>query len=190
MNKNLFVIVIIICLSVSCQTASYVHDIESTPYGVDFRNGKWLLNKIESPEVIKQKLTKIIFDGFSKHLGDKLYDINNIISISLSYVPINPDTLLLKRLKKESQFDYLINVKANSIRDDLGLSASKFDYLHKNIAETVLEIYDLNTLEIIYSRKVTGSISIDESNNRDFIFTKGVNGIMISGLKKIMKKIR
>ena len=109
--------------------------------------------------------------------------------MALSYVPLNPDTLLLKRLKKQSQFDYLINIKADIIRDDLGVTSSKYDYLNKNITKTTFEIYDLNTLEIIYSRMVRASVSINENESRDLIFTKEVNGMRVSSLRRILKKL-
>jgi hypothetical protein len=46
--------------------------MESTPYGIDYGDGKWLLNEIESPESIKPKLTKIAYDNFYKKLGNRL----------------------------------------------------------------------------------------------------------------------
>ena len=52
-----------------------------------------------------------------------------------------------------------------------------------------MEVYDLNTLEIIYTRKVTGQVTINNSDNEDFAFVKSTNEIIISCLKKIMKKI-
>jgi len=162
----------------SCDSIQYVHSIDSTPYGADYSNGKWLLNTIESPYLIKERMTKIAFDDFVKHLGGRLDKMEGN-NISLSYVPINPDTLLLKRLKKQSNYDYLINIKGKVIYNDY----------KKSTTTTFLEIYDLNTLEIIYHRKVIGKHKVDYDDSRDVVFAKGVNGIIISSLKKIMRKI-
>ena len=187
--KKSIIYTCVILLS-SCHTASYVHDLESTPYGIDYREGKWLLNEITSPELIKQKLTKIAYDGFYKKLDNKLKKAENLINISLSYVPIKPDKMLLERLKKESGFDYFINIKCMSSENAIGtLKIGKTYSKKRNVAEASLEIYDLNTLEIIYTRKVIGQVSIDDNDNEDFAFVKSTDGIMISSLKRIMKKI-
>jgi len=188
MKKSIIYLCVI--LLTSCHTASYVHDLESTPYRIDYREGKWLLNEITSPELIKQKLTKIAYNGFYKKLGDNLKKAENLTNISLSYVPIKPDTMLLKRIKKESKFDYFINIKCMSSENEIGALKIGQTYSKKrNVAEAILEVYDLNTLEIIYSRKVIGQVSIDDNDNEDFAFVKSTNGIMISSLKRIMKKI-
>lgn len=188
MKKSILFIYFI--LLTSCHSTSYVHDLEATPYGIDFREGKWLLNEIISPESIKPKLTEIAYKGFYKQLGDKLEKAEDLKNISLSYIPIQPEKMLLERIKKESKFDYLINIKCSSSDNEIG--ALKIGQSHskkKNVAESILEVYDLNTLEIIYSRKVTGEVSVDENDSEDFFFVKSANGIMISCLKKIMKKI-
>lgn len=180
MTKNVFTLLLVIMMCISCDSIRYVHNIESTPYGIDFRNGKWLLNKIESPQIINKSLTKIAIEGFSKHLGHKLHYINDVKNIDLFYVPLNPDTLLLKGIKKDAQFDYFINIKGRVIKNEY----------NKIIAKTTLEIYNLNTLEIIYSREITGVHKIDYDDSRDVVFSKGVNSIIISSLRRIMKKIK
>lgn len=57
------------------------------------------------------------------------------------------------------------------------------------MAYSILEIYDLNSMETIYTRKVVGQVSIDEDDNEDFALVKSSNGIMIKSLKKILKKL-
>lgn len=184
------ILYICLILLVSCHSASYMHDIDSTPYAIDYREGKWLLNEVSSPLDIKQKLTKIAYDGFYKNLGAQLKKSEDLTNMSLSYIPINPDKLLLQRVKQETEFDYLINIESKSSENDIGsLKIGQTHSRQRNVAQTTLEVYDLNTSEIIYSRKVTGQVTVDESDNEDFAFVKGNNGIMISCLKKIMKKI-
>jgi hypothetical protein len=149
-----------------------------------------LLNEINSPQSIKSKLTKIAYDSFYDNLGDKLKKAEDLTSISLSYVPMKPEKMFLERAKKESDFDYLINIKCSSSKNEIGgLKIGQTRSKKKNVAESTLEVYDLNTLEIIYSRKVTGQVSIDNNDNEDFSFVKSANGIMTSCLKKIIKKI-
>ena len=188
MKKSILFIYIIFLTS--CHTASYIHDLESTPYGIDYNKGKWLLNEITSPKSIQPKLTKIAYDSFHKKLGNRLEKAEDLTNLALSFVPINPEKIYLKRIKRESGFDYLINIKSSSLENEIGSLKIGQTYSKKeNVAESILEVYDLNTLEIIYSRKVTGQVSIDDDDNEDFSFVKSANGIMISCLKRIMKKI-
>jgi hypothetical protein len=164
--------------------------MESTPYGLDYGDGKWLLNEIESPESIKPKLTQIAYDSFYKSLGNRLEKAEDLKNVSLSYVPLKSEKIYLDIIKKESGFDYLINIKSSSSENNIG--ALKIGQMHsekRNVAESILEVYDLNTLEMIYSRKVTGKVSVDNDDNEDFSFVKSTNGIMISCLKRILKKI-
>lgn len=177
-------------LLASCKTASYVHDLDSTPYGIDYRAGKWLINNVESPIAINKKLTKIAYDGFYKNLGNQVKKAEDLPNISLSYIPLQPNKMVLEQVKKASNFDYLINIKCVSSKNDAGSIKMGKTYSRKrNVAEAILEVYDLNTFEIIYSRKVIGKVSIDENDNEDFLFVKDANGIMVSSLKRIMKRI-
>lgn len=184
-----FSFMISICINFSCQPAYYIQDMESTPYGVDYGHGKWLLNEIEAPLTIKGKLVKIAKKEFSKHLGKSFHYLEDDKTIALSYVPINPDALLLRRLKKESKFDFLINIKGINIKNELGFTQDGIIDLYKeNVSMTILQIYDLNTLEIIYNRKVTGKVTPQEDDD-DFSFVQGVNGMIVKSLKRIFKKL-
>jgi hypothetical protein len=58
-----FILFIYAFLLASCHSTSYLHDLESTPFGIDYREDKWLLNEITCPESIKPKLTEIDTKG-------------------------------------------------------------------------------------------------------------------------------
>jgi len=190
MKKSILYLCLV--LLASCKTASYVHDLDSTPYNIDYRQGKWLINNIEAPLTIKERVTKIAYEGFYKNLGDQVKKVEDLPNISLSYIPLQPNKIVLEQAKKDSKFDYLINIKCMSSKDEISeLKMSRIRGKKRNVAEAVLEVYDLNTLEIIYSRKVTGKVTIKNEDDSDtaFSFVKGTNGIMISSLKRIMKRI-
>lgn len=121
MKKNLIVFVIMASaiLMFSCHTASYHHDYESTPYRIDYRKGKWLLNEIESPQLIKSTLTQIAYDGFYEELGSDIQKADHLHT-TISYVPIKPDKTLLERIKNETKVDYLINIKCRNSIDEIG----------------------------------------------------------------------
>lgn len=188
MKKSILYLFLI--LLASCKTASYMHDIESTPYGLDYSEGKWLLNEVNSPTSIKEQLTKIAYKSFQKELGDNLKKPEDLSNSSLPYLPIEPNKLELEQIKKETNFDYVINIESKSTKNDIGsLKIGETFDRRKNVAQTTLEVYDLNTLEVIYSRKVIGQVVIDELDTEDFAFVKSADGIMINCLKKILKKI-
>ncbi|NCO64840.1 MAG: hypothetical protein GW839_07775 [Flavobacteriales bacterium] len=185
-----FIILVAIYVLFSCQSAYYTHDLESTPYGVDYSKGKWLLNEIDAPYTIKDKLAKIAKEKFSKNIGSAFKYLGDDKSMALSYVPINPDTLLLKRLKKESQFDYLINIKGVNVKNEIGFIQDGYlDVYKKNVSETILQIYDLNTLEIIYNRKVIGKVTPFNEEDNDLHLVKSPNGMIVKSLNKILKKL-
>jgi len=185
-----FIILVAIYVLFSYQSAYYTHDLESTPYGVDYSKGKWLLNEIDAPYTIKDKLAKIAKEKFSKNIGSAFKYLGDDKSMALSYVPINPDTLLLKRLKKESQFDYLINIKGVNVKNEIGFIQDGYlDVYKKNVSETILQIYDLNTLEIIYNRKVIGKVTPFNEEDNDLHLVKSPNGMIVKSLNKILKKL-
>lgn len=180
----------LLVLSTSCHTAHYTHDLYSTSYGIDYRKGKWVINDVSAPETIKEKLTDIAYDFFYDELGPQLKKPEDITTYSLPYVPIDPDTLRLEQFKTATNFDYLINIKSETTKDDIGpLKIGDTYRKEKKIAYTILQIYDLNTFETIYSRKVTGEITITEDDNKDFAFVKSSYSMMVKCLKKILKKI-
>ena len=184
------ILYLFLILITSCKTASYIQDIDSTPYGIDYREGKWLLNDVNAPSAIKDKLTKMAYKSFHKELGGQLKKPEDLSRTSLPYLPIKPNKLELEQIKKETNFDYVINIESKSTKNDIGsLKIGETYHRRKNVAQTTLEVYDLNTLEIIYSRKVIGQVVIDENDTEDFAFVKSSDGIMINCLKKILKKV-
>lgn len=190
MRYYTLVFLMMMCSFYSCLTASYQTSYNSTTYGVDYREGKWLLNTIEAPLTVKDRMEELASKHFKDKLGTNFRDANTDQSIALSYIPLNPDSLTLKRLKKESKSDYIINIKGDAIRNDLGGSKVGITYSSKsNVAKTTLQIYDLNTLEIIYDKTISGSVSINQHDSKEFNFVKGANGIVVSCLKKILRKM-
>ncbi|WP_157492096.1 hypothetical protein [Mangrovimonas sp. ST2L15] len=190
MKKSINLIYFILLIVSSCHTATYLHDLESTPYGIDYREGKWLLNDPNVPYSIQKKQTKLAYTFFYNQLGSQLV-VADSLPYALPHLPINPDTLRLENFKKITHFDYVINIESKSIEDDIGSFKIGKPYgKSKNRAYTILQVYDLNTLETIYSRKVLGQVTLDEKDNNDLTLVKSTNGLMVSALKKILRKIK
>ena len=58
----------------------------------------------------------------------------------------------------------------------------------KNEAEVTVVIYDLNLLQKVYEQSVRGTLAV-QKDNTDFKLAKSANDIIISGFKRIMKKL-
>tara|TARA_R110000850_G_scaffold16697_1_gene51701 strand:+ start:38956 stop:39549 length:594 start_codon:yes stop_codon:yes gene_type:complete len=174
----------------SCYTATYRFSPESSNYGIEFRKGTWLLNEIESPPYVKEELTALAIENFRSYLKDDLVYIRDTPALlGTRKIPLNPDREALKALKSGTGFDYIINIKAQEIKDELGgLQASQTDYPGTNLATVTLEIYDLENLEIIYLQHVRGSVSPNRIKE-DVSFITTNEQILKKSFKKIFKKI-
>ncbi|MFG4001795.1 hypothetical protein [Flavobacterium aquidurense] len=185
---------LLICLQLmSCAFPTYVTQDQKMQSGLDFNNGKWLLNTIDAPYFVSKKLTKIVIEDFNKQLKK-----------DLSYVPLtkglllppnisfNPDRKELTDLKEGTKFDYFINIKAKVVKEEIAAvdysSHNNLSQEHHNEIVFVLEIYDLNNLEVIYSKTINGSVAIDKNSN-NLILAKTTDGLILGAYKKIKKDI-
>ena len=190
MKKLIFLLIILTTFS-SCHFPSYRHS-GNVNSSLDFRKGKWLLNNIESPKEINYVLTKIAREKFSKILGKRFSTLNEAKNILVPQLK-NKDSFnksILKDIKNGTDFDYFINIRANTNKSEIGdvQIGPVYSRLENNV-EISIEIYDLNLLERFYFHTVVGNLTIDE-NNQDFAFTKSVEKLTRKGFEKIMKKIK
>ncbi len=170
-NKSRLLLLCIAVLLNSCLTARYSYNINGTPYGVDYNKGIWLLNTIDAPFTIKSRLDEISKTEFYKILGDSLKCADEENSFSMPYISIKPDSLLLRHVKNISKCDFLIDIKAYKVKDELGFFEKSSSYKYENKTETVLHIYNLNSLEVIYTRTVTAVVSTNENDSNDTYFS-------------------
>jgi hypothetical protein len=193
MKKNILILFLALQL-ISCAFPTYVsQDKRIIQTGLDFHNGKWLLNTIDSPYFLDDKLTKTVIKDFTKHLKSNLYYAPKTKGLLLPQnIAFNPTKKELTDLKAGSNFDYFINIKAKVVKEQIGaIDFSTHNYPNKEYRNEVLvvtEIYDLNNLEIIYSNTINGSVQIVENSN-DFYMAKTTNGLILGAYKKIMKDI-
>ena len=163
-------------------------------FGVDFSTGRWLLNKIEAPLRVEDKLKENVQRDFKALLGERLVNIENSSGLLLpKKIPLQPTKELLKELKIGTNFDYIINIKAANLANDfdsISLTNHKFQNGELNSNEVILEIYDLSLLDIIYSQKVIGSASIPENSSSDVHFSKSSNSLILGAYKKLMIELK
>jgi len=200
MKKTLFILILFGLLLTSCVTSTYVFKFSATP-GIDFRKGKWLLNEIEAPYIIKSQLREIVKKKFLKYLKNNFFILNETNGLMLPpKIPLNPSKQILKEIKAGTRFDYFINIKTKILKNEVGVlsigtpnvnnsyDGNDFDDNDESKVEVTLEVYDLNSLKIIYSQTVFG-ISQFNSDSKGVYLTKGTNSLIVSSLRKILKKI-
>jgi len=200
MKKILFISILFGLILTSCVTSTYVFKFSDTP-GIDFKKGKWLLNEIESPYIIRPQLREIVKKEFLKHLKSNFFTLNEINNLMLPLkIPLNPSKQILKEIKAGTKFDYFINIKTKTLKNEVGAMSigtpdvrdsydgNDFDDNDESKVEVTLEVYDLNSLKIIYSQTVFG-ISQFNGDSKGVYLTKGTNSLIVSSLRKILKKI-
>jgi len=204
MKKTLFISILLGLILTSCVTSTYVFKFSTTP-GIDFKKGKWLLNEIESPYIIKPQLTEIVKKEFSKYLKNNFYILNKTNGLMLPpRTPLNPSKQILKEIKAGTQFDYFINIKTKILNDDVGsitfgtsdddndiFNDDGDDYSNgdESKVRVTLEVYDLNNFNIIYSQTVIGITKLD-NDSKGMTFAKDSYSLIITSLHKIIKKIK
>ncbi len=190
--KKIFILIILF-IFISCSFTSYRFDDQKPRTGVDFTTGKWLLNNIESPSSIQEKLVEKSTKDFEAILGNRF-----------SYRPLSSglilppkmdfplDKTMLKKIKLGSGYDYFINIKAEQIRNDFGsidLTPGRFNNGGENSNQVSIEIYDLNTATLIYSQRVIASVG-KPTDNRDVNFSKTSNSMLFKAYEKLVKDLK
>jgi len=192
MKKIGSLLVLLFILS-GCHFPKYTFDMESSRYGVDFNNGEWLLNYVDGPAAVNDKLTEMAVEEFSSYLGYSLHYAwkENGLIIPKGLVS-NYTEEQLTDLKVGTNFDFFISIRGKIDSDDMGsLQIGDVDHGEKKVNQgwIYLEIYDLNLKERIYFQKVTGIITA-EDEHRDFVISKSAGDMIVGGMKRIFKKIK
>ncbi|MDN3674696.1 hypothetical protein QWY99_16770 [Flavobacterium branchiarum] len=186
----------------SCQSSSYV-TMPGPKTGVDFTSGKWLLNELDCPKNSRDKLTSESLDFFKKNLDERISYINDVNGLLITRkIHLDPNKTKLKELKDGTGFDYFINIVSTKNKSDLSSVElyQNLSDLGKNESAVILEIYDLNLQQIIFSQKVIGTThkentkSMWETKKSDKLidnitFYKTSDKLMSGALKRIFRNL-
>lgn len=190
--KKYFILFVVSAFLISCTMPKYIFDNKGQSTGVDFRTGKWLLNEIDAPSNVEDQLAAMALKDFKGFLNDRLVLVNEAKGLLLPRkIDVNPDKKTLEDLKKGTNYDFFISIKASKIKEDFGsvdLTPSRFNNGGMNQSEVLLEIYDLNLAQIIYSQRVIGSTELSQ-DNQDVHFSKSSRSLLIGAYKKLIKDI-
>lgn len=165
-----------------------------TPRSLNFSDGKWLVNTIETGLTNKQReaLTNNLINGLKKAGADSLYFVEDII---LDY--INPEKLsfdmseeTLKVLKETTDFDYLVNTRTLQITDDLDMLMLEppFQYQRSRSAVSIA-IYDMQRGLKIYHQQIIATTEMDE-DDENIKFAKSADMLIFKALAKGLKEMK
>lgn len=194
--KLIFTIVIL-TINTSCNAPKYTYLFESGKY-LDFRKGKWLLNKSYSnSKIFDAELYEQSKNEFKQILGDSLFEINDLRLNKLipSKINFNLNKRELNRLSYLTNCDYLINITGNIISngaDAISISNQPNDY-GSNKASVEISIYDLKSGILLSSSQVNINVvnyssPFEENKLQLPRFTTSSHTAMVKGAKKLIKK--
>lgn len=179
----------------SCSFPHYIMENKVQTTGLDFTQGKWLINDIDCPGNVYKTLIERSSKDFGNYLNDRLFPVYDVKGLILPQkLSLNPNKNILNEIKKGCVgFDYFINIRAGKLKEDIGgLDLTPSNYNNKsrsNQSEVWIEVYDLNLLEIIYSQKAIGITTVAENDSQDVHLSKTSRGLLLGAYTKIMNDI-
>ncbi len=189
MKKTIFVLVSFIFFS--CAIPNYVVENNNSNTGLDFSKGKWILNNVNAPYSANERIEEIAVKEFSEILQERFIKISDAKGVIIRKPKMNPSKNDLIELKKGCNFDFFINIKATSDKNEL----SSVDFSPKNSrgnlknqCHVILEVYDLNNAEIVYSKRIKAYVKQPQDNG-NFHFITPNNNLMVKAFKRIIKDI-
>ena len=195
MKKIYYLFAVIILCSCAGGKYNYLFD---TGKQLDFGEGKWVLNRTESnSKVFDSELYDASYEQFKKLLGYSLIDMNTLRMDKLisPKIGFELNRTQLEQLKRDTECDFLINIRGNVISNGAGTVA--FDtgngyYSTSNQSSVSIVIYDLNTSEIISSSqavaKATSENSHFDNGNGIPSINSSAETLMVKAAKKLIKK--
>ena len=187
-----FRILIFTILLSSCNLPKYYFKDDHITTGVDFSEGKWLLDNIQTQKESEEKLTQLATEFFQKKLNSRFNSVRNerTLIAQKNTFPLSKEAIA--QIKIGTNYDFFIQIKSGKLKNELGVidtTPSRFNSNLTNEASIQLIIYDLNSQQIIYSKNAYGITGNPEKNSNDITFSKSSESLLIGSLKKIFKDL-
>lgn len=192
MKKTLYFLFLL--LLSSCNVTHYYLHSTDRVNSLDFSKGIWLIGDIEVDQNTKTKLTRFVMADFSKYLGRRLkYSMSERKEFAMKQIPLKLEKSAILELKKGADADYYVNIKCKNAKNEFSNFEFKNHFYYKKqmtYAEVILEVYDLNKGEIIYSKAAGGCLEEELSitNQPTTVVIMGCYKKIISDIKKIAIK--
>lgn len=182
----------------SCGGAKYNYNFEKGKK-VNFKTGKWILNEPFS-NYESYNTYKFAKEEFEEILGDSLVELIELRQTKIieEQLPLNPTTKELLEIRKFSECNFLINIDSKIIKDQMGNSSHSSPNVgvvtKYNEAQTKIQIYDLDKLELISESSAFGQVKVTKRADDDESIVEGLLNYTTPGkalaLKTIKKLIR
>ena len=181
-------------LLLSCSTPSYVflNPVEQT--GVDFNEGKWLLNSIDGNSSVNDMIYKKAVEDFTGFVGNRLSETGTTNGLLLpAKIPLHPSQKQIADLQIGTKSDYFINIKTEAVKDEMGsvsLSPRSVQDNRQNVSAVTLEVYDLKNSVVIYSQTSQGSAQRPDDTAGDVHLVKSSQGLLLGAYNRLIKDIK
>lgn len=183
---------ILIVLFSACNLPKYYFKDDYITTGVNFSEGNWLLDRIQTSKENEDELTYMTTNYFEKKLDHRFNTIFNekVLIAQKNNFSLNKEQL--KQIKIGTNYDFFIQIKAEILENELGsidATPSKFNSNLTNEVSLQLIIYDLNTQEIIYNKQAIGVTGNIEKKSNNITLSKSSQKLLYGCLKKIFKDL-
>lgn len=187
-----------------CSAPSYIFKGPGQT-GLDFTQGKWLLQNIDNKYLNEQAVKD--FTGF---VGTRLGETATAKGLLMvTNIPLQPNKQMLTDLYNGTGYDYYINIKDAVYKDDLaaveiggnplqatsngvGTSIDIRNNIMRSAASggVTLEVYDLKNKSIIYAQTVVGNSQKNPNATGDVNFYKPAASLVTGSYNRIIKDIK
>lgn len=191
MKKSLLLFLCIFSI-LSCGNTKYTYLFEKEK-NIDFSNGKWILNEPYTNNE-NGRIQHIALREFKEILKDSLFELKELRRDKLiaTKLPFEPNEHDLKDLKIGTNCDYLINIKSNIVRDEMGsfANAPNIGSTKKtNQAQSTIRIYDLNKLTLLSESTVIGKAELTKnSDDGNWDYVNNGSSISMNSLSRLIRK--
>jgi hypothetical protein len=202
-NTKIIKVVLLLAFFCACKSSTYIATNTDYKTGVDFTQGMWLLNYIDSPteqaEIVKQQTIPFFRDKIKERFFYRA-ELNSLLIPN--QIALHPSKQKLKELKIGTGFDYFVHLSTKKNKEQIGtIGLFEDEYsTGSNQSEVTLEIYDLNLQEIIYSQRVIGTDSAKKEKSvwgtppsskliDNVNFHKSANKLLLGCLKKVLNDL-
>ena len=195
MKTYKILLVFLLYLSISsCGGAKYNYNFERGK-NINFKSGKWILNE-PFTNYIDNNAYKFSKEEFEIFLGDSLLDLTELrrTKIIEKQLTLNPTLEELLEIKKFTNCNFLINIDSKIIKDQMGNSSlhtpSIGTVTKYNEAQTKIQIYDLDKLELISESTAYGQVKVTKRADDDECFIENLFDYTTPGKILALKTIR
>lgn len=186
-------VLFILIFTSSCSITNYYFENSEMRTGLNLTTGKWILKEVVAPYEIKQKLSLLAKDDFSKILDSRFSLAKDVKEFLITPgIDLNKSPSELAKINKTTGYNYLIDIRAKVIKNEFNAVDFTNHKFKKDIKEkkilVELNVYDLDNQFLVYSKKAI-AISKLKQDNDDINFSSSINTMILGAYKKIMKDI-